>query len=202
LHAFRERHSDADLEPFLLKSSQFFKNYIENELDKLDQEKRRAFEDEAAASKRVDELMSPFCEQGAAAAGSLDADDPHYYLNKLNKLRARFGLPLTAENAANVGGLASPTSAALREIDTPISEDKPFGATMTRSRSFSPAQNGSGSPGSSTHGSPGDENREIVHSVVKVCFFLHCTTTTIDATIGVFGCPPTIVKSQPQLLKT
>ncbi len=25
---------------------------------------------------------------------------------------------------------------------------------------------------------------------------------TIDATIGVFGCPPTIVKSQPQLLKT
>jgi hypothetical protein len=24
----------------------------------------------------------------------------------------------------------------------------------------------------------------------------------IDATIGVFGCPPTIVKFQPQLLKT
>jgi hypothetical protein len=26
--------------------------------------------------------------------------------------------------------------------------------------------------------------------------------STIDATKGVFGCPPTIVKSQPQLLKT
>jgi hypothetical protein len=25
---------------------------------------------------------------------------------------------------------------------------------------------------------------------------------TIDRTIGIFGCPPTIVKSQPQLLKT
>jgi hypothetical protein len=25
---------------------------------------------------------------------------------------------------------------------------------------------------------------------------------TIDATIGVFACPPTIVKFQPQLLKT
>ena len=169
LHAFRERHPDADLDPFLLKSSQFFKNYIEAGLDKLDEEKRRNTEDEAAASRRIDELAGP-SEQGAAAASSEDSDDAFYYMNRLNKVRALYGFPLTADNAANSDGLASPTSAALRELDTPISEDRPFGATMPRSRSFSPNENGSGSQSSSTHGSPGDENREIVNSAVKVIY--------------------------------
>nr|CAD7194945.1 unnamed protein product [Timema douglasi] len=42
LYDFREQHPEADIEPFLRKSSQFFQQYIERGLQSIDAERRRA----------------------------------------------------------------------------------------------------------------------------------------------------------------
>ena len=41
LYEFKQRHPDADIEPFLSRSSEFFKNYIERGLKFIEEKKRK-----------------------------------------------------------------------------------------------------------------------------------------------------------------
>jgi len=44
LYDFKQQHPEADIDPFLRKSSQFFQDYIERGLQTIDMERRRAGE--------------------------------------------------------------------------------------------------------------------------------------------------------------
>jgi cytoskeleton-associated protein 5 len=44
LYDFKQQHPEADIEPFLRKSSQFFQDYIEKGLKTIDMDRRRAGE--------------------------------------------------------------------------------------------------------------------------------------------------------------
>ncbi|CAG0920050.1 unnamed protein product [Notodromas monacha] len=150
LHAFRERHPEADLEPFLVKSSIFFKQYIEDGLGKLDEEKRLTSCEQAGAMSG-DDLLSPL-DPSLAEGG--DVEDPALYFAKIKNLRARLGLkssPL-AENGASSANNDSPT-------------DEQRGVNSGR-RSNSSSDK-SESAGGLSRESPGDENREILAPMTR-----------------------------------
>lgn len=50
LYNFRERYPDADLEPFLKKSSAFFQMYIQKGLQGIEAERKKAQQSQAATS--------------------------------------------------------------------------------------------------------------------------------------------------------
>ncbi|KAK7477171.1 hypothetical protein BaRGS_00031556, partial [Batillaria attramentaria] len=105
LYDFKKKYPDADLEPFLKKSSQFFQNYIERGLKNIEQEregkKPEAFDtisavkplSESAANgvSSVSDTISAVkpLSESAANGETIGAD---YYMQRLSAIRARCGL--------------------------------------------------------------------------------------------------------------
>ncbi|XP_076471814.1 cytoskeleton-associated protein 5-like isoform X2 [Babylonia areolata] len=84
LYDFKKKYPDADLEPFLKKSSQFFQNYIERGLKNIELER------EGKKPETLDPIpaMKPLSEN-TANGDSVGAD---YYMQRLTAIRARCGL--------------------------------------------------------------------------------------------------------------
>lgn len=99
LHKFKQQNPQADLEPFLSKSSPYFRNYIERGLKSIDDENKSSYGNRftsqnilADATKdRVNTGMgNP--SQNEAITGSSGPELHNNYLDKLNMLRKQAGL--------------------------------------------------------------------------------------------------------------
>ena len=90
LYDFKQRYPDADIEPFLSRSSDFFKNYIERGLKFIEEKKRK----EQLHSSPATENNNPDEEnQTSNSANTADSVvNPDDYRERLKKLRALAGL--------------------------------------------------------------------------------------------------------------
>lgn len=91
LYDFKQRYPDADIEPFLSRSSDFFKNYIERGLKFIEEKKRK----EQSFNFQTSDNNNPEEEQEVQTAPRQDTTvtpDPDAYRERLKKLRALAGL--------------------------------------------------------------------------------------------------------------
>ena len=89
LYEFKQRYPDADIEPFLSRSSDFFKNYIERGLKFIEEKKRK----ELAQGLMSPENNNPDEEQPIdVPSGPEPGVNPDAYIERLKKLRALAGL--------------------------------------------------------------------------------------------------------------
>ncbi|XP_041052921.1 cytoskeleton-associated protein 5 isoform X2 [Carcharodon carcharias] len=99
LYEYRKKYSDADIEPFLRKSSQFFQNYIERGLRLVENEregKGRISSSSSSAGFSSPPDESPYVASSTSipSAGSTNGEEvgPAVYLERLKILRQRCGL--------------------------------------------------------------------------------------------------------------
>lgn len=96
LYEFKEQHSDASIEPFLLKSTQFFRDYIQRGLQSIELDRRRQAASPAPASvpkstgvnvpiNKTPVLLDNACSMGDGS--SEDAPNPQYYAQRLRALQ-------------------------------------------------------------------------------------------------------------------
>ncbi|OWF42942.1 cytoskeleton-associated protein 5-like [Mizuhopecten yessoensis] len=86
LYDFKKKYPDADLEPFLKKSSQFFQMYIERGLNSIEQERegKHPTSDTGYTKSDIQVISNP--------STSESTEEPNVYLQRLRVLRARCGL--------------------------------------------------------------------------------------------------------------
>lgn len=108
LYDFKKKYPDADLEPFLKKSSQFFQNYIERGLKNIEQER----EGKKPEAFDVISVVKPLSE--TASNGEMIGAD--YYMQRLSAIRARCGLD-AIENRAEKSSPVSKSSHSSSEQD-------------------------------------------------------------------------------------
>lgn len=89
LYDFKQRYPDADIEPFLSRSSDFFKNYIERGLKFIEEKKRK----EQIQSLQPTDNNNP-CDENVTveSSGHESSVNPDAYRERLKKLRALAGL--------------------------------------------------------------------------------------------------------------
>ncbi|KAE8740038.1 hypothetical protein FOCC_FOCC014444 [Frankliniella occidentalis] len=94
LYEFKEKHSDASIEPFLQKSTQFFQDYIQRNLQAIELERRRHAGSSTSALKHAVGASSPFkavvdnASSVSEAEETKDASvDPKYYIERLRTLQ-------------------------------------------------------------------------------------------------------------------
>ena len=102
LALFKQKNPHVDLEPFLAQSSQYFRDYIERGLRKIEDECRPSL---AAPTSGIPPPRTSVLSDNTAAPGS----QPQHlvYLERLKKLRAAGGLssdPADQENVENFSG--------------------------------------------------------------------------------------------------
>lgn len=102
LYDFKKKYPDADLEPFLKKSSQFFQNYIERGLKNIEQERDGKKPDSFDSIPAVKPLS-----ESAANGETVGAD---YYMQRLNALRASCGLDMQEARADRTATATSKSS--------------------------------------------------------------------------------------------
>ena len=95
LYDFKQRYPDADIEPFLSRSSDFFKNYIERGLKFIEEKKRK----EQIQGLQPTDNNNP-CDENVAVAssGHESGVNPDAYRERLKKLRALAGLETNEVN--------------------------------------------------------------------------------------------------------
>ncbi|KAL8599784.1 hypothetical protein ACOMHN_052297 [Nucella lapillus] len=109
LYDFKKKYPDADLEPFLKKSSQFFQNYIERGLKNIELER------DGKKPETLDPIpaVKPLSEN-TANGDSVGAD---YYMQRLTAIRARCGLDGGEQNRAEKTPPTSKSSHSSFEAD-------------------------------------------------------------------------------------
>merc|ERR1719500_1761244 len=111
LFSFKQKNPHVDLEPFLAQSSQYFRDYIERGLRKIEEEGRGG----VAAPSGIPAPRSSVLSDNTPAQGS----QPQHlvYLERLKKLRAAGGLsePADQENVENFSGGVSSGGGGVRE---------------------------------------------------------------------------------------
>jgi len=101
LYDFKQRYPDADIEPFLSKSSDFFKNYIERGLKFIEDKKRK----ELAQGLMNPENNNPEEENTSpvrTTEGTEPGVNPDAYRERLKKLRALAGLETSQVNISKL----------------------------------------------------------------------------------------------------
>ncbi|XP_048241542.1 cytoskeleton-associated protein 5-like isoform X2 [Haliotis rufescens] len=90
LYDFKRKYPDADLEPFLKKSSQFFQNYIERGLRGIEEERMGS----SGESGIIPVLMSSTSSSssGPSVGSGEEKEDPNYFRERLKMLRVKCGL--------------------------------------------------------------------------------------------------------------
>ncbi|XP_070200256.1 cytoskeleton-associated protein 5-like isoform X2 [Littorina saxatilis] len=108
LYDFKKKYPDADLEPFLKKSSQFFQNYIERGLKNIELER------DGKKPESLDPIptIRPLTEN----ASNGEAGGADYYMQRLTAIRAQCGLD-SSENRAEKSNPASKSSHSSSEAD-------------------------------------------------------------------------------------
>ncbi|XP_055505102.1 cytoskeleton-associated protein 5 isoform X2 [Leucoraja erinacea] len=96
LYEYRKKYSDADIEPFLRKSSQFFQNYIERGLRLVENERegkgRISSSSSSGFSSPPDEMPYVASSTSIPPSGNGEELGPAVYLERLKILRQRCGL--------------------------------------------------------------------------------------------------------------
>ncbi|XP_060086364.1 cytoskeleton-associated protein 5-like [Ylistrum balloti] len=142
LYDFKKKYPDADLEPFLKKSSQFFQMYIERGLNTIEQERegKQPPSDTGYMKSDIQVISNP--------ATTETTEEPNVYRQRLRVLRARCGLDNIEE--PNNTGTSKPemevppseedTEPAMINVGPPSStteSDPPSSMTSTSSADFS-----------------------------------------------------------------
>ncbi|KAK3102168.1 hypothetical protein FSP39_009299 [Pinctada imbricata] len=128
LYDFKKKNPDADLEPFLKKTSQYFQNFVERGLKQieLEREGKISVPEPTTIYRSGDNSTKTQSVQGDAPV------DANYYMERLKKLRAKCGLEST-EKSDKAEKVISTTEEEKREDDIqvnitsmePESTDKP-----------------------------------------------------------------------------
>lgn len=88
LYDFREQHPEADIEPFLKKSSQFFQDYIEKNLRLIHAERKKGFDDRGSNFKSLSTTTSMSSlgmhESGGPGTPFSDTGDPTILPHSIN----------------------------------------------------------------------------------------------------------------------
>ncbi|XP_078271596.1 cytoskeleton-associated protein 5 isoform X2 [Rhinoraja longicauda] len=99
LYEYKKKYSDADIEPFLRKSSQFFQNYVERGLRLVENEREgkgriSSSSSSAGFSSPPDEAPYVVSSTSIPPSGSTNGEElgPSVYLERLKILRQRCGL--------------------------------------------------------------------------------------------------------------
>lgn len=91
LYDFKQRYPDADIEPFLSRSSDFFKNYIERGLKFIEDKKRKEMA-QGTLTPENNNPVSILAPLPSYSVASTDPINPDVYRERLKKLRALAGL--------------------------------------------------------------------------------------------------------------
>jgi len=90
LYRFKQQNPQADLEPFLAKSSPYFRNYIERGLKSIEDENKSSYGNRFASQNILSDTTKDTVNTGN---GNSDANNGvGSYLDKLNMLRKQAGL--------------------------------------------------------------------------------------------------------------
>lgn len=89
LYEFKQRYPDADIEPFLSRSSDFFKNYIERGLKFIEEKKRKELSQGSLTPDNNNPAEGSPIQQSSSSETSVN---PDAYRERLKKLRALAGL--------------------------------------------------------------------------------------------------------------
>lgn len=89
LYDFKKKHPEADLDPFLKMSSQYFQNYIERGLKNIERERegRAPSQSEPTGYGMTERMTKP-----TPSPTSAEELDINFYMNKLRTIRANCGL--------------------------------------------------------------------------------------------------------------
>merc|ERR1711971_326541 len=109
LYNFKQQNPHADLEPFLIKSSEYFRNYIERGLKSIESEAnhsnggQRVLADSTSSRSAID--------NNSTNSAASDGMAPHLlYLDKLKKLRAQAGLERGGSATGSASSITSSSS--------------------------------------------------------------------------------------------
>lgn len=119
LYNFKQQNPHADLEPFLVKSSEYFRNYIERGLKSIETETNGSSGSqrvltESTKRSAMDNHSDTASNSGGGGGGSVA---PHLlYLDRLKKLRAQGGLDRTGSVDTSSGVGTSITSSSASSV--------------------------------------------------------------------------------------
>merc|ERR1712150_145502 len=114
LYNFKQQNPHADLEPFLNKSSSYFRNYIEHGLKSIEAETKNdgGHRGVLAESNAVEN------NQGGTNSGDSNQAPHLYYLDRLKKLRAQAGLDKGSVVASSTLTASSQQSGGNFDVDS------------------------------------------------------------------------------------
>lgn len=140
LYNFKQQNPHADLEPFLVKSSEYFRNYIERGLKSIEAETNGSQRVLMESTKRS--AMDNNSSDTASNSGGGGSVAPHLlYLDRLKKLRAQGGLDRGAstDTSSGVGTSITSSSASVYKISATSSSslESYSAAGSVRSSNFS-----------------------------------------------------------------
>merc|ERR1719510_2171268 len=94
LYNFKQQNPEADLEPFLAKSSPYFRNYIERGLASIEAERKSSYGNRFASQNVLSDATTDMVNtaQTDTGTGSTGSEFHANYLDKLNMLRKKAGL--------------------------------------------------------------------------------------------------------------
>lgn len=121
LYDFKKKHPEADLDPFLKMSSQYFQNYIERGLKNIERERegRAPSQSEPTGYGMTERMTKP-----TPAPTSAEELDINFYMNKLRTIRANCGLenadPSKQENMSKKEDLQEKVEKENREMEEEI----------------------------------------------------------------------------------
>lgn len=125
LYNFKQQNPHADLEPFLSKSSDYFRNYIERGLKSIEAETNSHHEGRVLTETSAMDNN----------AGEANAAAPHLlYLDRLKKLRAQAGLD---GSSATTSGIGSSVSSNVYKISASSSSVESYSSRTTHYASSS-----------------------------------------------------------------
>ena len=121
LYNFKQQNPHADLEPFLVKSSEYFRNYIERGLNSIEAETNNANGGQPLGGGSGGRVLADSTTRSAMYNHSTGNGEntgssggnvaPHLlYLDRLKKLRAQGGLDRASSATSGIGSSASATS--------------------------------------------------------------------------------------------
>lgn len=121
LYDFKKKHPEADLDPFLKMSSQYFQNYIERGLKNIERERegRAPSQSEPTGYGMTERMTKP-----TPAPTSAEELDINFYMNKLRTIRANCGLenadPSKQENMSKKEDMPEKVEKENREMEEEI----------------------------------------------------------------------------------
>merc|ERR1719189_1867675 len=129
LYNFKQQNPQADLEPFLVKSSEYFRNYIERGLKSIESETHHSTGGQRVLADTTSSRSAMDNNSTNAASLNSDGTAPHLlYLDRLKKLRAQAGLAGAAGSSASShsSGIGTSASSSVYRISATSSSHESY----------------------------------------------------------------------------